>query len=948
MKMRTSRRILFSLLAFFSGCGDETVPPADVSSPVDITAPVDATPLEPDLSEDIVEIDDVSPTWPDPAALILSEVEPSNLNASWPAATDDVGVDHYTLTIDGIEFVTVDGNQTSVELTDLNPGLTYLVAIRAFDLAGNGSTELSATAVTPDKAAPTWPEAELTASATITEVHLSWTPAEDDVAVTTYRVYKNGQQIGEQTELEVMVSGLGPDTEYSFKVEAGDAAGNWSEDGPGATVTTEKAYDPGFRRLTKEQFHRSLSDLLSSIWFGFCSHEPTWGPEGCGDEIPGWGTWTFGDPAEWYYLFTDIHYGDWNDYQNLMPADQHIPDPGQERGGYRRFDMVVHDEHVSAWVTAVMLLAQKNFEDYYGRGDKVILEPCKKENDLGLTTFETTEEVYQNCVSNFITDFGMRAYRQPLSEEEHTRLMAIYDEVDEKYSPEDYDSTANLNWEATPNLVFDRASRGLRNVVATILLSPKFLYRVELGDENGQLTAYELASRLSFHFWNSVPDDELFATAADGSLFNEEVYQVQVDRLASDPRTQRVIEEFYSDYFRIQDIPDILLQDGATANYAKIRYHTGPNEEMGVFPSKPPSDSPGNHHRRILEASQSELVNLGAWFTNSNPGTFEDMFRSNLHFLKCQPFDWKPDSCTGAGPWSLYTYGIEGNCADLEQCYAQEWVDANTGWDGVSEPVTLPEAERAGLLTRIAFLSHDTPNARPIRRGLKIREMLLCDPIPPPENCDFVKPPNVTGLCFGSEGSTYKSCSDDQHCQEGETCEGWDKEMTMTVREKVEELTETPNTSCAGCHSTFINGFGHALNHFSSVGQYWETEHMFKTDKNADGHWAYWVHTPDQWLPIDASGTTYYKGETVTVDGAHELADFLVNTGQMEWCWSREYFRYTMGRLEWDVDAESIEELAQSMKDGATLADAFKAIAHVPAFKTLYKPPVELLPGDQP
>ena len=47
----------------------------------------------------------------------------------------------------------------------------------------------------------------------------------------------------------------------------------------------------------------------------------------------------------------------------------------------------------------------------------------------------------------------------------------------------------------------------------------------------------------------------------------------------------------------------------------------------------------------------------------------------------------------------------------------------------VSQPVELPEPERVGLLTRMAFLGHDTYQARPIRRGLLIREMLLCDPI---------------------------------------------------------------------------------------------------------------------------------------------------------------------------------------------------------------------------
>ena len=78
------------------------------------------------------------------------------------------------------------------------------------------------------------------------------------------------------------------------------------------------------------------------------------------------------------------------------------------------------------------------------------------------------------------------------------------------------------------------------------------------------------------------------------------------------------------------------------------------------------------------------------------------------------------------------------------------------------------------------------------------------------------------------------------------------------------------------------------------------------------------------------------------------LADPLVDSGQMEWCWSREYFRFAMGRIEWDVDVDSIEGLAQTLRDGATLADGFKAIAYLPQFKTLYKPPKAKAPGGTP
>ena len=57
----------------------------------------------------------------------------------------------------------------------------------------------------------------------------------------------------------------------------------------------------------------------------------------------------------------------------------------------------------------------------------------------------------------------------------------------------------------------------------------------------------------------------------------------------------------------------------------------------------------------------------------------------------------------------------------------------------------------------------------------------------------------------------------------------------------------------------------------------------------------------------------------------------------MEWCWSREYV--AIGRHEWDTDGETIEALAQSLRDGGTLDEAFKAIVYTPQFRRLYKAP---------
>ncbi|WP_314587816.1 endo-alpha-N-acetylgalactosaminidase family protein [Paenibacillus terrigena] len=96
-----------------------------------------------------------------------------------------------------------------------------------------------------DTTAPTWSQnkALTTSNVDRTSLTLSWTTAVDDTGVTSYKVYKNGSELvtlaGHVTSYAV--SGLSSDTPYTFKVEAGDAAGNWSKNGPSAKVTTDSS-----------------------------------------------------------------------------------------------------------------------------------------------------------------------------------------------------------------------------------------------------------------------------------------------------------------------------------------------------------------------------------------------------------------------------------------------------------------------------------------------------------------------------------------------------------------------------------------------------------------------------------------------------------------------------------------------------------------------------------
>ncbi|MEC8023211.1 MAG: fibronectin type III domain-containing protein [Myxococcota bacterium] len=864
--------------------------------------------------------DSISPIWSQGAALVASNITGTSLDLAWPMATDDVGIASYLVTVNGGSATTVDGAASGTTLSNLVPGTTIWLQVRAVDAAGNTSITLNLTVTMPDGGPPTWHNAMLTALPSSFDATLAWDAASDDIGVVAYRIFMDGQQVVEVAETQAVVSGLLPNTVHTFKVEAGDAAGNWSSDGPSVTVSTVTTDDPGFRRLTKYQVNRSLADILGYIWEVGCSHDYSHLVWTCDQP-----QYFSRDAETWYAQITKDNGGAWFKYMQSYPDDQHIPSPGAFHGGFKRLDSLVLQAHVSAWISAVMNFAANNVEGWVGHAR--ILGPCWAANNIGLTNYASDTETHEACISNFIHDLGKRAFRRPVTAEEHAYFMETY-----MQSVQDHAQTG-----AYGN---DLPKRGLRDVIVNILLSPQFVYQVELGDENGKLTSWELASRLSFHFWDTMPDDELFAAAEDGSLLTPEGYQAQVERLFADPKARRSIEGFYKDYFRVQDLKNPNLQD--FPGYTLVFYHEGgQQDEDGPHPVD--NDANGKNWG-ILWSMERELLNLGNWFTSSNPGTFEEMFRSNLHFLQCPG-----ESCDGAGPWSQTTYEIDGTCTDYYDCAAKQWFGTGNGWDGVSAPITLPEPERAGLLTRMPMLTHDTHAARPIRRGLAIREMLLCDPVPPPENCDVVKPPNVTGMCESAEGTTGISCSDDQHCESGETCVGWDKEATMTVREKVEALTEVPGTTCANCHSTLINGFGHALGHFSSVGKYWEKEHMFTTHKDQNGNFTFYnIEPPDNWPEIDTSGTTILNGQWVSFDGPHEVADLLVDSGKMEWCWSREYFRYAIGRFDKEADAAVIEQMAESLRTGTTLAEAYKAIAYTPQFKTLVSKPKAAAAGGTP
>ncbi len=100
---------------------------------------------------------------------------------------------------------------------------------------------------------------------------------------------------------------------------------------------------------------------------------------------------------------------------------------------------------------------------------------------------------------------------------------------------------------------------GIRDALAAILASPWFLYRIESGDANSThtLTDVELASRLSFFLWGSIPDDELLTAAIKGNLGQPAQLEAQVRRMLADPKAKSLSTDFGFQWLNMAKLAEI-------------------------------------------------------------------------------------------------------------------------------------------------------------------------------------------------------------------------------------------------------------------------------------------------------------------------------------------------------------------------------------------------------
>jgi hypothetical protein len=266
--------------------------------------------------------------------------------------------------------------------------------------------------------------------------------------------------------------------------------------------------------------------------------------------------------------------------------------------------------------------------------------------------------------------FAERAYRRPLSSSERAELLGFYRRLRER---------EGLGHE-----------EALRDTLSSILLSPHFGYRVDLrpgkevaGSSRVPLTDVELASRLSYFLWSSMPDAELLAHAQAGELRRPDVLTSQVRRMLADPKIRGLATEFAGNWLDVR----------------RFEEHNAVDRER--FPSFTPE---------LRQAMFEEPIRYVMEVAQRN--------RSILDFL----------------------YGRD---TVVNRVLARHYGMPEPP-PGSDDWVRVEDADRygrGGLLTMAVFLTKNAPGLRtsPVKRGYWVVRRLLGEVIPPP-------PPTVPSL----------------------------------------------------------------------------------------------------------------------------------------------------------------------------------------------------------
>lgn len=287
------------------------------------------------------------------------------------------------------------------------------------------------------------------------------------------------------------------------------------------------------------------------------------------------------------------------------------------------------------------------------------------------------------CVVSTVLALAERAYRRPVSEAEIAPFLAVADDFAQ-----------------TGGTLVD----GLKLALKGVLLSPNFLFRVELdpsptSKEPHRLSGFELATRLSYYLWSTMPDDALYADAKSGALSTDAGLESQVSRMLQDPKAGALVSNFAGQWLNLRRIdsvkPDDVVYPAFDAELAAAM-----KTESNLF------------FAELLAMGRpiSELLTSEFSFVNKKLAAF---------------------------------YGLPAPAGD--------------GFERVS----ITAAQRVGYLTQGTFLTLTSNPTRtsPVKRGKWVLDQLLCSPPPPP-------PPGVEADLPEGQGLSVRALLEEHRAKE--------------------------------------------------------------------------------------------------------------------------------------------------------------------------------------
>jgi hypothetical protein len=300
---------------------------------------------------------------------------------------------------------------------------------------------------------------------------------------------------------------------------------------------------------------------------------------------------------------------------------------------------------------ALMTSAEAAAKLVQGSLDKIL--PCK--------AVPTATNEQDACADQFIEQFGLRAFRRPLAKGEIDALRKLYQD---QRGP-------------AVGASFEQA---IVTMISTILQAPGFLYHWEIGQaapiRDGALVRYnpyEMASKLSYLFWSTMPDEKLFQLASQGGLTAPEQIATEAKRLIADPRAKGALADFHFQWLEIAGLSD-MPKDPSFKDYSPA----------------------------VAQAMTEETRQFVADVFFGPKPTLETLFTSTSSFVD-------------AGLAKIYGTTVTG-----------------TGMQKVS----LDPTQRSGLLTEGSFLAvgADAGASLPPRRGDAVLHRALCIDLQVPPN----------------------------------------------------------------------------------------------------------------------------------------------------------------------------------------------------------------------